>query len=182
MIIEETKLPDVWLIKPDVHQDYRGDYVMTFHKKLYDEICGEKEWVEHDISTSSKGVLRGIHYSPECWKLNECLYGKIYYVVVNCDTKDKEYGKWQGFILSDSNHYQLLKHPRYGSGFVCLSDVAVFHYLQTEYYQEGNPNQRTFKWDSFNIDWPPHTMISKRDREGAYEWEMPKFSISRTRV
>lgn len=171
MIVEQTKLPDVWLIKPDIHQDYRGDYVMTYNKKYYDRVR-KLEFVEHDISTSVKGVLRGIHYSPDCWKLNECLYGKIYYVVVNCDEKDPNFGKWQSFILSGDNHYQLLKHPRYGSGFYTLSEVCVFHYLQTEYYREGNPNQKTFHWAEFDIDWPDaHPMMSKRDREGAYDWE-----------
>jgi dTDP-4-dehydrorhamnose 3,5-epimerase len=173
MIVEETKLPEVWLIKPDVHQDYRGDYAMTYNKRLYTELTGVgKDFIEHDISTSMKGVLRGIHYSPNCWKLNECLYGKIYYVVVNCDENDKDFGKWQSFILSGENHFQLLKHPRYGSGFVSLSELSVFHYLQSEYYVEGNPNQRTFRWDSFGIEWPDlDPIMSKRDRDGAYEWE-----------
>jgi dTDP-4-dehydrorhamnose 3,5-epimerase len=172
MIVEETKLPNVWLIKPDVHQDYRGDYVMTYNKKEFDEFGWGFDFVEHDISTSTKGVLRGIHYSPNCWKLNECLYGKIYYVVVNCDESDPNFGKWQSFILSGENHFQLLKHPRYGSGFVSLSELSVFHYLQSEYYVEGNPNQRTFRWDSFGIEWPDlDPIMSKRDRDGAYEWE-----------
>src|SRR3990167_6949739 len=108
MEIIGTKLPDVWLIKPDVNTDFRGDYVTKWNEKQYRDIMAGRgvpqPFVEHDISTSTKGVLRGIHYSPHCWKLNQCLYGKLYYVVVNCDPTHPGFGKWQSFILSGENH------------------------------------------------------------------------------
>ena len=172
MEIVKTQLDDVLLIKPDIFEDFRGDYVMTFNRELYRKTGGiYADFVEEDVSTSTKGVLRGIHYSPSCWKLNQCLYGRLYYVVVNCDEKHPEFGKWQAFILSDRNHYQLFKHPRYASGFLVLSDYAVFHYMQSEYYDPENPNQKTFKWDDprFNIWWPTKDpILSQRDEVGHY--------------
>lgn len=180
MIVEQTSLDGVLLIKPDIHTDFRGDYAMTYHKDKYDTFCRQiKNWredapiefVEHDISTSTKGVLRGIHYSPTCWKINQCLHGTIYYVVVNCNEESPEFGKWQSFILSDKNRYQLFKHPRYGSGFYVLSDFAVFHYIQSEYYNPDKPKQETFKWNDgrFNIWWPTdNPILSQRDQEGDY--------------
>ena len=172
MEICKTKLRDVCLVKPDIHTDFRGDYVMTYNEKRYKENGIDVRFVEEDISTSTKGVLRGIHYSPSCWKLNECLYGTLYYVVVNCDEKDAEFGKWQAFILSDKNHHQLFKHPRYGSGFLVLSDYAVFHYMQSEYYDSENPNQKTFKWNDLRFKiWYPDLIppiLSQRDEEGHY--------------
>lgn len=169
MEIVKTELDDVFLIKPDIHTDFRGDYVMTYHEELYGRF-GIK-FVEHDISISTKGVLRGIHYSPNCWKLNQCLYGSIYCVVVNCDEKDPEFGKWQAFTLSDRNHHQILKHPKYGSSFLALTDNVVFHYLQSEYYNAEKPNQKTFMWNDprFNIWWPTkNPILSRRDEEGHY--------------
>lgn len=171
MEIVKTQLDDVLLIKPDIFEDFRGDYVMTYNQRLYPKPGIGVGFVEEDISMSTKGVLRGIHYSPSCWKLNQCLYGRLYYVVVNCDEKHPEFGKWQAFILSDKNHYQLFKHPRYASGFLVLSDHAVFHYMQSEYYDPENPNQKTFKWDDprFNIWWPTKDpILSQRDEVGHY--------------
>lgn len=172
MEICQTELDEVFLIKPDIHTDFRGDYVMTYNEEIYRQQANIK-FIEEDISTTTKGVLRGIHYSPNCWKLNQCLYGSIYYVVVNCDEKHVEFGRWQAFILSDKNHYQLLKHPRYGSGFLTLTDMAVFHYMQSQYYNPDNPNQKTFKWNDprLNIWWPKITavpILSQRDEEGHY--------------
>ena len=149
--IVKTELKDVWLIKPEIHTDFRGDYVMVWNEQLYEQLgvgLGQSiRFIEHDISTSFRGVLRGIHYSPRCWKLYQCFYGCLYYVIVNCSETDPEFGKWQSFILDDRNHYQLLKHPRYGAGFLTLSEYSVLHYMQSQYYNPDDPDQKTFKWD-----------------------------------
>ncbi len=171
MEIHETNLRDVWLLKPEVFTDFRGDYVMTWNENGYYRFG--HHFIEHDISTSKKGVLRGIHYSPDCWKLYQCFYGEMFYNIVNCDESDIEFGKSETFLITDKNHYQLLKHPRYGAGFYALTD-CVLHYMQTEYYDSTNPNQKTFMWNDprFNLWWPTHTpILSKRDEQGKYESE-----------
>ena len=174
MEICKTTLRDVWLIKPDVFTDFRGDYAMTYNKKLYEQFGFEV--VEQDISTSSKGVLRGIHYSPNCWKIYECMYGTMYYVITNCDIKDSEFGKSEAFIISDKNHWQIVKHPRYGAGFLAITD-CVLHYMQSEYYDAKDPNQSTFKYDDprLKLWWPkimPEPILSKRDKVGEYEFRL----------
>ena len=173
MEICKTTLAEVWLIKPDVNADFRGDYVMTYSKDLYHRQMElpHINFLEHDISTTlQRGVLRGIHYSPNCWKLNECLHGKIYYVCVNCDKESIGYGQWEAFILSGENHHQIFKHPRYGTGFVTLTDDVVFHYIQSQYFDAKDPDQQTIKWDSMNIWWPTKTpILSVRDEGGHYE-------------
>ena len=174
MKVEGTKLKDVWLITPDVHTDFRGEYAMLYNEKEYQE--DHFNWfkpIEHDISTSFRGVLRGIHYSPNCWKLNECLLGTIYYVCVNCDESDPEWGRWEAFILSDRNRQQIFKHPRYGTGFLVLSDFCIFHYMQSQYYDPADPDQETFMYNDprFNIWWPKlynGPILSQRDEAGHY--------------
>ncbi len=169
--ISKTTLRDVYLIKPDVFRDFRGDYVMVDKEVDYDNLPSKVHFVERCISTSRKGVLRGIHYSPNCWKIYQCLHGAIYYVFVNCDKNDSEFGKWQSFILDDKNYYQLLKHPRYGAGMLALEDNTILYYLQSQYYDSKNPDQETFMWNDkrFNIWWTTkNPILSKRDEEGHY--------------
>lgn len=165
----ETTLEGVTLIKPNVFEDFRGDYVTVYHKVLYESFG--MDFVEHSVSISSKNVLRGIHYSPHCWKLFEVLHGSAYYVAVNCEEGHPEFGKWQAFILSDRNHYQLLKHPRYGSAFLTLTDTSVLYYMQSQYYDKNNPDQQTFLWNDsrFDIWWPiKEPILSQRDELGRY--------------
>lgn len=181
MIKQETKLRDVFILKPEVFKDFRGDYLAVNTRKEYDELVTDIiidehathakriEWVESCIVTSQKHVFRGIHYSPNCWKIYQCLAGSIYYVFVNCDEKDKEFGKVEYFYLEPYD--QILKHPRYGAGLFSLEDNTILFYQQSQYYDYQNPDQKTFKWDDprFKIYLPYEPVLSKRDVQGFYD-------------
>jgi dTDP-4-dehydrorhamnose 3,5-epimerase len=114
-------------------------------------------------------VLRGIHGDGETWKLISCMYGKFYFVVVNCDTESADFGKWQSFTLSDKNRWQVLVPPKHGNGHYVMSEMTIFHYKQTSYY---NPKgQFTYRWDDplLNIWWPTKSpLLSRRDEEGRF--------------
>jgi len=175
MQIKETKLDGVWLIKPDVHTDFRGDYVMIHHLGDYDALLSMNTGVnrtdlfrEWDIATSRKGVFRGIHYSPHCWKIYQCLHGSIYYVFVNCDKNDEKFGEWASFQLEPYD--QILKHPKYGAGMLALEDDTILHYAQTQYYDANAPDQETFRIEDFPDVFVPNyrLILSERDTKGHY--------------
>lgn len=169
MKAEKTKLKNALLIKPDIFEDFRGCYIETYNEAVYRKNGIDMHFLQDDISVSAKNVLRGIHGDNETWKLISCLYGKFYFVIVDCDEKSDHFGQWQSFILSDTNRYQVLVPPKYGNAHLVLSDMTIFHYKQSTYY---NPkNQFTYKWNDprFNIWWPiDHPILSRRDREGHY--------------
>jgi dTDP-4-dehydrorhamnose 3,5-epimerase len=169
MEVIKTKLDGVLLVKPEVFEDHRGEYVEIYNEDLYRKNGIGVKFLQDDISVSTKHVLRGIHGDLETWKLISCLYGRFYLVVVNCDTKSKNFGKWQAFVLSDRNRHQVLIPPKYGNGHLVLSDKAIFHYKQSTYYDPSK--QFTFKWDDpkLNIWWPVKSpMLSQRDEVGYY--------------
>ncbi|MFH0855098.1 MAG: dTDP-4-dehydrorhamnose 3,5-epimerase family protein [Candidatus Omnitrophota bacterium] len=170
MKVAETNLKGVLMIHPPtVFEDFRGSYVELYNSGLYRESGINVNFIQDDISISTKHVLRGIHGDNETWKLISCLYGEFYFVVANCDKESSDFGKWQSFTLSDKNHTQILVPPKYGNAHLVLSDRAVFHYKQTTYY---NPSgQFTYKWDDpgFNIRWPvKNPILSKRDELGHF--------------
>ncbi len=168
IIFEKTELDGVLLIKPEAFEDHRGEYLELYNKKLYNNLINQElgkiiEFVEDDISVTMRHCLKGIHGS-DTYKLISCLYGKFYLVVVNYDKDSKDFGKWQSFILSDKNRYQVLVPRNYGNGHVALSEMSIFHYKQSEYY---NPtSQFTIRYDDprFNIWWPvKNPILSIRD-------------------
>ena len=169
MIVEKTKLDGVLLIKPKIFEDFRGNYVETYNEEAYAKNGIPQHFVQDDISTSTRGVLRGLHGDAETWKLISCTYGRFYFVVANCDPASPNFGKWESFILSDENQHQVLVPPMHGNGHLILSERAIFHYKQTTYY---NPKgQFTYKWDDprLGIWWPTKTpLLSRRDEEGHY--------------
>jgi dTDP-4-dehydrorhamnose 3,5-epimerase len=169
MKITKTTLDDVLLIKLDVFEDHRGEYVETYNEELYRKNGIEVKFVQDDISISSENVLRGIHGDSKTWKLISCLFGKFYLVVVNCDVNSEKFGKWESFVLSDVNRLQVLVPPKYGNAHLILSDKAIFHYKQSTHYNPAK--QFTYKWNDpkFNIWWPiKNPILSQRDEEGHY--------------
>ena len=165
MKVLKTQLDGVWLIELDTFEDFRGEYVETYNERLYKKNGINVKFVQDDISVSSKHVLRGIHGDDETWKLISCLYGKFYLVVVNCDKQSKDFGKWQSFVLSDKNRLQVLVPPTYGNAHLVLSDIAIFHYKQSTYYEPSK--QFTYKWNdtTLKIWWPiKNPILSIRDQ------------------
>ncbi len=165
MEVRATSLDGVLVVKPEtIFEDFRGTYVELYNELLYRETGITQDFVQDDISTSSKHVLRGIHGDQKTWKLVSCLYGKFYLVVVNCDEESKDFAKWESFLLSDRNNLQVLIPPKHGNGHVVLSDHAIFHYKQTSYYDRAS--QFTYSWNDprFNIWWPvKNPLVSQRD-------------------
>lgn len=163
--VSRTSLDGVLLIKPPtVFEDFRGTYVETFNRQLYNESGVNVDFVQDDISVSSRHVLRGIHGDGETWKLVSCLFGRFYLVVVNWDDSSPQKGSWESFVLSDQNHLQVLIPPKFGNGHVVLTDQAIFHYKQTTYY--NRESQFTLPWNDpeLRIWWPvTNPVISQRD-------------------
>ena len=164
MNIKDTTLHGVKEIQLDVFEDHRGEYIETYNKIEYMSNEIGVEFVCDDISVSDKHVLRGIHGDSRTWKLISCLYGKFYLVVINNDEESPQHGKWESFVLSDTNRKQILVPPKYGNGHLVLSNKAIFHYKQSEYYdREG---QFTIKWNDsrFHMWWPiNYPILSQRD-------------------
>ena len=167
MEVRKTNLEGVLLVKLDVFEDFRGEYVETYNEALYRKNGIDVKFIQDDISVSSRNVLRGIHGDSETWKLISCLYGKFYLVVVNCDDRSGDFAKWQSFVLSEKNRMQVLVPPNYGNAHLVLSDTTIFHYKQSTYYDRSK--QFTYRWDEarFNIWWPTkNPILSQRDEGG----------------
>jgi len=167
--VSKTKLERVLLIKPYIFEDHRGEFVETYNEELYRQSGIEVNFAQDDISVSMKNVLRGIHGDNVTWKLISCLYGKIYFVVVNCDENSEDFGKWQSFELSDSNRWQVLVPPGHGNAYLALTDKVIFNYKQSTYYDPTR--QFSYKWNEprFNIKWPiKEPILSERDKAGHY--------------
>ena len=164
--VEQTNLDGVRKIIPSVFEDHRGKYVETYNIDDYGKNGIDINFVRDDISTSAKNVLRGIHYDLKTWKLIQCMYGRIYFVVVDMRKDSKQYLQWQSFSLSDQNRHQVLVPPGFGNAHLVLSDECIFHYKMSEYYDPEN--EICVKWNDpkLNIFWPVNNpILSKKDSE-----------------
>ncbi|MEG1680749.1 MAG: dTDP-4-dehydrorhamnose 3,5-epimerase, partial [Stenotrophomonas sp.] len=107
-------------------------------------------------SSSSKSVLRGLHYQwprPQ-GKLVSVLEGEVYDVAVDIRLGSPTFGQWDAVVLSAKNKRQLWIPEGFAHGFAVLSEHAVFSYLCTEVYlKEFDAGVR---WNDADIavDWP----------------------------
>lgn len=165
LVVHKTDLDGVLLIEPPtVFEDFRGTYVETYNQELYKAAGIDTQFVQDDISNSSRHVLRGLHGDAVTTKLVSCLHGKFYLVVVNNDPQSPQYRKWTSFTLSDANRLQVFIPPMFGNGHLVLSDWAMFHYKQSTYYDRTG--QFTLLWNDAELDlwWPiERPILSRRD-------------------
>ena len=85
MNITKTKLDGVLVIEPRAFVDPRGFFMETYHAQRYREIGVGVTFVQDNLSYSTEGTLRGLHYQlPHAQaKLVQVLKGEVFDVAVD---------------------------------------------------------------------------------------------------
>ena len=160
------EIDGVKIFEPDVFTDFRGDLWTTWKK---DEFPIDLDFNHDKVSTSRKDVLRGIHGDFKSFKLITCLYGELFFILVDNRKDSKTYLQWSSMILDDRNRKLVLVPPGVGNGFLVLSEDSVFSYKWA--YDGKYPDvedQFTIKWNDkrLNIDWPiANPILQQRDKQ-----------------
>jgi len=121
-------------------------------------------WAQDNVTVSHRNVLRGIHGYRDLWRLCTCIYGRIYFVVVDCREKGS-FRKWAAVVL-DEKADAVLVPPGFGIATLTLSDVSVFYYKWSGTYEDHKQFEYKFDDWHFGIEWPlvSEPILSERDR------------------
>lgn len=144
------------VITPAVHGDARGYFMETYNRNDMKEAGLEFDFVQDNQSSSSKGVLRGLHYQiehPQA-KLVRVIRGSVYDVVVDLRKDSPTFGKAHGEILSEENKRQYLIPKGFAHGFLVLSDIAEFSYKCDDFYHPNDEGGIIWNDPDLRIDWP----------------------------
>ena len=158
LIVKETKLQDVKLITPAVFGDNRGFFTESYSDRDFKAAGIDFDFIQdnHSLSTQA-GVLRGLHFQrgkAAQTKLIRVATGAVLDVIVDLRKGSPTYKQQEGYILSESNHRQLLVPKGYAHGFVTLTDNVNFLYKCDNYYDAEADGGISFKTPELNIDWP----------------------------
>lgn len=171
MKVIETKLPGCVVIEPAVFGDARGAFYETWNAERFAEYGLPARFVQSNVSTSSKGVLRGLHYQwprPQ-GKLVTVLEGEVYDVAVDIRQGSPTFGQWEAAVLSAENKRQLWIPEGFAHGFVVLSGRATFSYLCTDVYVKEADAGLRWNDDAIAIDWPVAApLLSAKDEKSPF--------------
>jgi dTDP-4-dehydrorhamnose 3,5-epimerase len=168
-----TGIPDVKQIDVAVHSDQRGFFLESYNRRELAALGITEEFVQDNISRSSIGVLRGLHYQlrqPQ-GKLVRVILGQILDVAVDLRRSSPSFGRWTSTVLSAENKRALWIPKGFAHGYIVQSDVSEILYKTTDYY--APEHERCILWDDpdLRIEWgiPRHQqpVLSAKDAGAA---------------
>ena len=166
MNVIETPLPGVLVVEPRVFGDARGFFLETFNAARYAEHGIVGDWVQDNMSRSSAGVLRGLHYQwPEPQgKLVSVVEGAVWDVAVDIRASSPTYGQWFGTELDAESHRQLWIPPGFAHGFVVTKGPVLFTYKCTALYKAEFDSGVAWNDPDIGIEWPvTDVQVSDKD-------------------
>ncbi len=166
---QKLKIPDVILIEPKVYNDQRGCFVETYKRSEFIEYGIEEEFVQDNLSHSTKGTLRGLHFQkhPKAQaKLVMVLSGEVFDVAVDIRKDSPTYGQWIGLTLSNKKFQMLYIPVGFAHGFCVLSDEADFVYKVSDEYSPELDSGILWNDSIIGIEWPvSEPLLSPKDAD-----------------
>lgn len=163
----KTDIEGLLIIEPDVFPDDRGFFFESFSKIKYEKEAFKYNFLQDNISKSTKGTIRGLHYQVGEFtqgKLCQVISGKVFDVAVDIRFGSPTFGKYVGVELSGENHTQLWIPTGFAHGFSVLSDEAIFMYKCTNYYSKKDERAILYNDPDIGIDWKVEKpIVSEKD-------------------
>ena len=133
MEVRPLKFDGVWELTPPTFRDNRGEFTEAFvHHKLLAATGSLFNVAQVNLSTSTKGTIRGIHFSklpPGQAKYVQCTSGQIIDFIIDVRPDSATFGQWDSVILDSATHNAVHIPSGFGHAFQALSDSATVVYL-----------------------------------------------------
>lgn len=168
----KTSIDGVIIVDVRYFGDDRGYFMETYKKPDFVKGGIAVDFVQDNQSSSTKGVLRGLHFQIEHpqSKLVRVVKGSVFDVAVDLREGSPTYGKWEGVVLSAENHRQFFIPQGFAHGFLVLSDEAEFCYKCDDVYHPNDEGGLMWNDPAIGIEWPA--------MEGNYEFDESKIILS----
>lgn len=170
MKVIETDIEGVVILEPQVFGDSRGYFFEAWSKETFDRLVRPVDFVQDNQSSSSYGVVRGLHFQKGRHaqsKLVSVVEGRVLDIAVDIRRGSPTFGRHLAVELTGENKRRLFVPRGFAHGFAVLSEKAIFQYKCDNYYapqQEG-----AIAWDdpALGIDWkiaPQDVILSEKDK------------------
>ena len=172
MNVIETPIEGLLVIEPDVFRDSRGFFCEVYNEDRYQAAGIRSRFVQDNMSMSSYGVVRGLHFQKGEWsqaKLVSCAAGSVLDVAVDLRKGSPTYGQWYGVEISGENHRQVFIPRGFAHGFSVLSERALFTYKCDRLFHKESEGGILLSDTDLAIDWRvPEADRILSDKDKAY--------------
>ncbi|MDC0991597.1 dTDP-4-dehydrorhamnose 3,5-epimerase [Pontimonas sp.] len=139
MDIRALSIPGSFVVAPKIHADSRGEFVESFRRDILRDATGlDFAVAQTNVSVSSRGTLRGIHYAdvpPGQAKYVMCASGSIEDFVVDLREGSPTFGQWDSVVISPQERNAVVLDVGLGHAFLALEDETTVTYLVTDHYK-----------------------------------------------
>ena len=157
MKLTSLGIDGVWLAESPVWSDDRGFFREWFKSEDVKAATGREFGIEQaNISLSSAGTLRGIHYSiaPQGQaKWITCVSGSLQDVIVDIRPESKTFGEWVDIELKGDSGKAVLISEGLGHGFLALEDNTAVAYLVSTPFSPTDEFEINPLDDKIGIKW-----------------------------
>lgn len=170
MEVIRTDIPDVVIIDPRVFGDSRGYFFESWSQREFDALVRPVRFVQDNESSSSYGVVRGLHFQKGAFsqsKLVRVVEGTVLDVAVDIRRGSPTFGRHVAVELDADSHRQLFIPRGFAHGFSVLSQHAVFQYKCDNYYAPQAESAIAWNDPALGIDWrvsAEDAILSEKDK------------------
>jgi dTDP-4-dehydrorhamnose 3,5-epimerase len=138
MQVRPLSIAGAWEITPRQFADDRGVFLESFRGDRLAEVIGHRmDVVQSNVSVSSRGTLRGIHFADVPVgqaKYVTAVRGSLIDFVVDLRTGSPTFGQWDSVQLDTVDRRAVYLAEGLGHAFLALEDDTVAHYLCSAAY------------------------------------------------
>ncbi len=169
MKVIKTAIEGIVIIEPRIFKDVRGYFFESYSQREFDEKVMPVRFVQDNESSSSYGVMRGLHFQRPPYtqsKLVRCVRGAVLDVAVDIRRGSPTFGQYVAVELTESNHRQFFIPRGFAHGFAVLSETAVFQYKCDNFYAPEADGGISILDSSLDIDWripAAEAILSEKD-------------------
>ncbi len=177
-----TGLPGVVIIEPDMFGDDRGFFMESYHAEKYPALGIGCTFVQDNLSFSSQGTLRGLHYQLPFSqaKLVWVVTGTVLDVAVDIRRGSPTFGRWVAETLTAENQRRLFIPRGFAHGFCVLSPSAHFMYKCDEYFHPEADRGVNWQDPDIAVDWPfRDPVLSPKDARLPFLADIPEDLLPR---
>jgi dTDP-4-dehydrorhamnose 3,5-epimerase len=191
MRIEPLGIEGAFVVTPRQFPDGRGVFLESFRGDRLAEHLGHRpDVVQTNVSVSSRGTVRGIHYAdvpPSQAKYVTAAAGSLLDVVVDIRVGSPTFGRWEAVLLDATDRRAVYLSEGLGHAFCALEDGTTAVYLCTAAYNPTGEHGIHPLDPDVGIRWPEGVtpLLSPKDaaapglREAAEAGSLPTYAACR---